>query len=372
MEWAAFMRAMKGDRRSLLKTFGAGALGITLGGMLTGCDDKPEARKIPATGEEPKLNFYTWDSYLGENTLDQFKGASGTTVNISYFATNDELFAKLRGGNTGYDLIVPSDDGVSRLSQAGLLEPLNHELIPNFANIAPEFRDVPFDPARKFSMPYTWLVMGIGYRKSKVKGVPDSWKLLFDSDQYKGRIALVSEAGDLFRLCGLMMGHPINSLTPELIKEIEPVLTRQKAFVKAFHEDNGQDLLLQGEVDLVLEYNGDIAQAMKEDDDIGFAIPREGSQLNADNLAIPKGAPHPKNAHAFINFLLDKDVGKEVTETILYPTPNKAVKDAMPAEYRDNAIIFPPADVLKRCDYAEFKPDLQPLYEEALTRIRAA
>jgi spermidine/putrescine transport system substrate-binding protein len=373
MDGQAMMQLLKSDRRSLLKHFGAAAIGVSLSGALAGCDGDPKPRvKIPPTGEEPKLSFYNWDTYIGENTLDDFNAASGTAVGMTFFANNDELFAKLRGGNSGYDVIVPSDDAVSRLRQANLLQPLDHTLIPNIKNIAPEFLDVPFDPARKFSMPYTWLVMGIGYRKSKVKPAPDSWKVMFDSDQYKGRIALVSESGDLFRLCARYLGHSINDLTPELIAQIEPILTRQKANVKAFHEDNGQDLLLSGDVDLVLEYNGDLAQAMKEDDDLGFVIPKEGSQLNADNLAIPVGAKHPKNAHAFINYLLDANAGKHVAETILYPTPNAAAKALMPPEYRNNPVIFPPAADIARCEYGKFNEKLQPLFEDAFTRIRAA
>jgi spermidine/putrescine transport system substrate-binding protein len=131
-------------------------------------------------------------------------------------------------------------------------------------------------------------------------------------------------------------------------------------------------LLLKGEVDLVLEYNGDIAQIMSDEPDIGFVIPKEGSQLNSDNLCIPKGAPHPKNAHAFINYLLDAEVGKKITETILYPTPNDAAKALMPDAYKNNPVIFPPADVLAKCEYAKFNPELQPKYEEAFTRVRAA
>jgi spermidine/putrescine transport system substrate-binding protein len=111
---------------------------------------------------------------------------------------------------------------------------------------------------------------------------------------------------------------------------------------------------------------------MVEDSDIGFVIPKEGSQLNSDNLCIPKGAPHPKNAHAFINYLLDAEAGKKITETILYPTPNDAAKALMPDAYKNNPVIFPPANVLTKCEYAKFNPELQPKYEEAFTRVRAA
>ncbi|MGB5077218.1 MAG: spermidine/putrescine ABC transporter substrate-binding protein, partial [Sphingorhabdus sp.] len=219
---------------------------------------------------------------------------------------------------------------------------------------------------------YTWLVLGIGYRKSKVAGVPDSWKALFDSDQYKGRIAVLSEAGDMFRLYAKYLGKSVNSLTANDIKSIEAMMIKQKPFIQKFHDDDGQDLLAKGEVDLVLEYNGDIAQSMVEDPDIGFVVPKEGSQLNSDNLCIPKGAKHPKNAHAFINFILDAENGKKLTESILYPTPNAAAKALMPDSYKNNPVIYPPADVLAKCEYAKFNAELQPLYEEAFTRVRAA
>lgn len=367
------IREFVANRRSLLKGMGAAAIGISIGSALTGCEKKADtSAKIASTGEEPKLNFYNWDTYIGETSLDDFKNASGVAVNMSLFANNDELFAKLRAGNPGFDVIVPSNDFVERMAKADMLMPLDQSLIPNFKNAGASFKDVAYDPGRKFSMPYTWLVLGIGYRKSKVKGVPDSWKHVLDSAQYKGRIAMLSEAGDVIRLAAKYMGHSVNGITPEIIKQAEVMLTRQKPNIKAFHEDNGQDLLLSGEVDLVVEYNGDIAQIMADDDDIGFVIPKEGSQLNSDNLCIPKGAPRPKNAHAFINYLLDAEVGKKITETIQYPTPNEAARQLMPDTYRKNPVIFPPADILSKCEYAAYNEKLQPLYEEAFTRLRAA
>lgn len=358
------------NRRSLLKGIGAAAVGITFAGALAGCSEN--AAKKLANGEEAKLNFYNWDTYIGETTLADFKKASQIDVKMDKFANNDELFAKFRAGNPGYDLIVPSNDFVERMVAADMLMPLDQAQIPNFKNASPEFADVPYDPARKYSMPYTWLALGIGFRKSKVKSRPDSWKLLFDSDEYKGRIAWLGESGDMFRLFGKYLGKSVNGLTPADIKLIEAMMTKQKPFVKAFHEDNGQDLLVRGEVDLVLEYNGDIAQKIAEDPDLDFIIPKEGSQLNSDNLCIPKGAPRPKNAHAFINYLLDAQAGKQITETILYPTPNAAAKALMPDSYKNNKVVFPPADLLAKCEYARYNPKLQPLYEEAFTRVKAA
>jgi spermidine/putrescine transport system substrate-binding protein len=352
------------SRRSLLKGLGAAAVGISLLG-----------KKSPAWAEEePKLNFYNWDTYIGETTLQTFKEASGIDVNMSLFATNDELFAKLRAGNPGFDVIVPGSEFVQRMIEANLLEPLDHAKIPNIKNVAPEFiKDAPFDPGRKFSMPYTWLVIGIGYRKSKVKETPDSWKWLFDSDQYKGKIAVMSDASELFRNCFKYLGKSINDDSPELIKQAEALLIKQKPNIKSFHEDNGQDLLLSGEVDVVMEYNGDIAQVMTEDDDLNFVVPKEGAMRQQDTLAIPKGAPHPENALKFINHILDAKVGAEISTTIKYPSPNAAAVALMPDSYKNNPVIFPPAELIAKCEYPSYLgAEFSRLLDEAMTRLRAA
>jgi len=353
-------------RRSLLAGLGAAAAGFSL----AGCSSK--ARVLP-NGEEAKLNFYNWDTYTGKTTLSDFKAATGIEVKMSLFATNDELFSKLRAGNPGFDLIVPSNEFVTRMVISGMLEPLDHARIPNHVNLLPTFQNPAFDPGRRFSMPYTWLVLGLGYRKSKVQGVPDSWKWVMDSDRYKGRIGLFSEADDLIGLGAKYMGHSAHDIPPPMIDQIAQMYIRQKPNIKIFHNDEGQDLLLSGDVDIVMEYNGDIAQVMQEDDDLAFVVPKEGSLLNSDCLCIPKGAPRPDNAHRFINFMLDAKNGAEIYSTIMYPTPNAAALALMPPEYRNNPAIFPPPEALAHCEYARFEGlKRSQLYDETLTRIFAA
>ncbi|MEQ1714500.1 MAG: extracellular solute-binding protein [Hyphomicrobium sp.] len=352
------------SRRSFVQGLGAAAVGLTFTGAKS-------SRALAA--EEAKLNFYNWDTYIGETTLEDFKTAAGIDVNMSLFATNDELFAKLRAGNPGFDVIVPGSEFVERLVQAELLMPLDHAKIPNMKNVAPEFiSDAPYDPGRKYSMPYTWLVIGIGYRKSKVKAVPDSWGAIFASDANKGRIAVMSDASELYRHVFKYLGKSANGATPELIKEAEAILMKQKPNIKAFHEDNGQDLLLSGEVDLVMEYNGDIAQIMSEDEDIAFVVPKEGSLKQSDTLCIPKGAPHPENAHKFINFLLDAKVGADIYKAIKYPSTNAAATALMDDAYKNNPAIFPPADLVAKCEYPRYAgQEITKLLDESLTRLRA-
>ena len=360
---------MKRDRRSLLAGLGAAAAGLTFAG-LDGC-----APKVPLgrNGEPLKLNLYNWDTYTGKTTLADFKAATGIEVKMSLFATNDELFSKLKAGNPGFDVIVPSNEFVTRMRISDMLMPLDLAKIPNRKNILPAFQNPDFDPGRHYSMPYTWLVLGIGYRKSKIDGVPNSWKWLMDSDRYSGRIGLFSEADDLMELGAKYLGHSVRNIPPEMVERVAQMYIRQKPHVKIFHNDEGQDLLLSGDIDIVMEYNGDIAQVMAEDPDLAFVVPKEGSIINSDCLCIPKGAPRPDNAHQFINFVLDGRNGANISSTIKYPTPNGAALALMPASYRDNTAIFPPPDQMAKCEYAEFEGlKRAQLYDETLTRVFAA
>ena len=185
--------------------------------------------------------------------------------------------------------------------------------------------------------------------------------------------AIMSDASELFRNCFKYLGHSLNDASPELLTQAEAMLTKQKPNIKTFHEDNGQDLLLSGEVDLVMEYNGDIAQIMTEDDDVTFIVPNEGAMRQQDTLAIPKGAPHPENALKFLNFIFEPEVGAGITKTILYPSPNAAAVALMPESYRNNKVIFPPADIMAKCEYPRYLgADFTRLLDEAMTRLRAA
>jgi spermidine/putrescine transport system substrate-binding protein len=362
--------ARRAARRSLLTGLGASAaLGLSFG--VEGC--AREQPKVGRNGEVQKLNFYNWDTYIGKTTLKDFRRATGIKVDMSLFATNDELFAKLKAGNPGFDVIVPSNEFVQRMVAADMIERLDHAKLPNLKNLYPNFVDVPFDPGRQWSVPYTWDCLGIGYRKSKVDGVPDSWKWLFDSARYRGRIGVYSEANDLIECVVKYLGCSIRHIPQSVVDQAVALMIRQKPNIKVFHDDNGQDLLLAGDIDIVMEFNGDIAQVMREDEDLDFVVPKEGSVLHSDALCIAKGAPRPDNAHQFLNYILSASAGAELSRTILYPSPNAASTALMPASYRDNPVIFPPADRLARCEYAIYEgPGQAARFDEAVTRIRAA
>ena len=349
------------NRRSFLAGTGAVAAGLSLGpGALF-------------AAEEKKLNFYNWDTYIGEDTLPDFTKATGIDVTMDLYADNDELFAKLKEGNPGYDVIVPTNDYVERMILAKMLEPLSHPLLPNFKNIDPNFQEAAFDPGRKYSIPYMWGTVGIGYRKSRVSGKPDSWKWLYDSAEHGGRISLLGDGLTVIQMALKYLGHSMNTTDPALIKQAEELIIKQKPNIKVFAEDNGQDLLLSGEVDVCMEWNGDILQVMAEDDDIDYVVPKEGGLLWQDSLCVPTGAPHPENAHKFINFILDAEVGAAIADFIQYATANAAARALMADSYKNNTAIFPTDEVIKVSEPSIYLGNAHTrLIDETWTRIQAA
>jgi len=352
---------MHTNRRQLL---GGGIAGI--GFSLSACS--PSATQ--------KLNFFNYDTYIGANTLKDFHDATGISVNLSLFASGDELFAKMKAGASGYDVIAPNHSVAVPLIQSGLLQPLDHTKIPNMINIAPDNRDPAYDRGNRFTIPYTNVYSGIAYRKSKMPSamVPNSYRYLFDSSLFKGRIALSDSKGTLYE-AAKYLGYSLSDLTPAALNSVEALLTRQikSGAIKAFHQDNGQDLLLSREVDIVNEDNGDIAQITREDPDIGFVIPDTGDLLYTGTLAIPKESKRVEGAHKFLNFILDGKAGAEIARTIMYATPNTAARALMPDEYKNNPIIFPSVESLKLCEYAPYPgPETVQSLEDMLTRLRAA
>jgi spermidine/putrescine transport system substrate-binding protein len=325
------------------------------------------------SAEEKKLTFYNYDTYTGETTLADFFKLTGIEVKLDLFADGDELFTKLKAGNPGYDVIVPPNDKVERMAKANMLMPLDLGKITNIANIDPAFMNPSFDPGRKFSLPYMWGTVGIGYRKSKVEGAVDSWASVLTDEKNAGRISQMGDQEHTIGMALKFLGFSYNSTNMDELNKAKELLIASKKMVKKYADDNGQDLLAQGEVDLAVEYNGDIAQVMAEDDDITYVVPKEGSNVWEDTVAIPVGAPHPENAHAFINFIFDKDAGKHIAETIQYATPNKAARDMMDAKYTGNPAIFPPADILSKCEYAAYiGEEALKVRDEIWTAIQAA
>ena len=345
-------------RRFLAGSAAAAAVGIALSSSR-------------AKAEEKQLNVYNWDTYIGETTIQTFTERTGIKVQYDLYANNEELFAKLKVGNPGYDVIIPSDYMVETMIKLGMLVPLDHSKIPNIKNIDPKFQSLSYDPELKYCVPYMWGTVGIGYRKSIVPA-PDSWKVLFDSDAYSQKIALLADQRVTLGLAMKYLGYPLNSTDTKQINEARELLIKQKPHIKAFAPDQGQDMLLAHDIDVVMEWSGDIIGAMTEDNDIGYVAPKEGTYLWVDGVCIPTGAPHPENAHAFLNHIHDPEVNADIANTTNYATANAGARPYLKPENLSNSAIYPPAAVVEKSEGLVDVGDATRYYDEAWVRIQAA
>ena len=356
------IRNWGGDRRAFLKGSGAAAVALSFGGG---------AVHRGALAQSDQVNVYNWDTYIGDATLKTFTESSGIAVQYDLYANLEEMYAKFQEGNPGYDVIFPSDYMIETMIKADMLEEIDRSRVPNFANIDQNFLDPSFDPGCKYNVPYFWGSVGIGYRKSKVEK-PDSWKVVFDSDQYAGRIALLADARFVLALALMYLGHSANSTSAEEIAAARDLLIKQKKHLKAFVPDSGQDMLIAGDVDVVMEWNGDVLKVMAEDDDLSYSVPNEGSVVWVDGLCIPKGAPNLDNAYKFINHVQDAKVNAEIANTIHYATANKAAREFVDPADLNNPAVYLPDEIVAKCQSLIDVGEALKLYDEAWTAIQAA
>jgi spermidine/putrescine transport system substrate-binding protein len=337
----------KTSRRNLLSLLGAGAISLTF-------DNDAFAKAVKKSkpiAKKPALKFYNWDTYIGKTTLKDFALASNIPVDMKLYESNEELLANMRKGNS-YDVIVPSNNYVATMIEEGLLQKLDTSLIPNAKNISFMYRSNNYDKGLAYSMPYTWLVTGIGYRKSAMgANIPNSWASVFANPTNANKIRILNEDLDIYCLAALYLGIDPENVSDANLSKIMNLLQTQAKNGWLKHDDDGQDMLLKKEADIVVEYNGDIAQVNLEDKDIDFIVPKEGALISCDCLCIPKTSKNAKSAHKFINFLLDGVNGAKIANEIKYPTPNSAALGLMNAAYRDNKIIYPDAALMSKCIY---------------------
>jgi spermidine/putrescine transport system substrate-binding protein len=345
------------SRRRFLEGTGAAAVALSFGGT--------------AARAEGKLNVYNWDTYIGETTLDTFTAASGVEVQYDLYANLEEMFAKFQAGNPGYDVIFPSDYMIETMIAADMLVELDRSRLPNFKHIDPNFLDPAFDPGCKYNVPYFWGSCGIGYRKSKV-GEVDSWKILLDSDEYSGRMALLADARFVMGVALLYLGHSANTTNPDEINAARDLLIEAKKHLKGFVPDSGQDMLISGDIDVVMEWNGDVLKVMEEDDDLTYVIPKEGTVIWVDGVCIPKGAPNIDNAYKFLNHLHEPEVYAETANTIHYAASNKAAKAFISQADLDNPAIYAPDEVIAKSQALSDVGAALTLYDAAWTAIQAA
>ena len=294
---------------------------------------------------QPVLHVFTWADYVKPELVTRFEKQHNCKVVIDTFDSNEAMYAKLKAGATGYDVITPSSYMVKLMHDQGMIQPVDKRLLPNLVHVDPAFLKVALDAEMQHSVPYMITYTGIGFLKSKVESVKSSWSI-FDDPAFRGRTTMLNDMRETIGAALKSLGYSLNSTDEAELQAARDVVVRWKKNLAKFENEQYKTGLASGEFLVVHGYSGDILKVQEENEDIGFMLPEEGYSLAVDDLVIPKSAKEVKLAHAYINFLTDPKVAAENTEFITYLAPNKPAYDLLSEEIRSNPGIFP-ADALR-------------------------
>ena len=290
-----------------------------------------------------KVVVYNWGEYIDPEVLTIFEEETGIDVVYEEFETNEILYPKVSSGAIAYDVVCPSDYMIQRMIENGLLSEIDFDNIPNIKNIGQQYMDQSrqFDPENKYSVPYCWGTVGILYNKTMVDEPIDSWSVLWDP-KYKDNILMQDSVRDAFGVALKYLGYSLNSTDLDELTEAKNLLIDQKPLVQAYVIDQVRDKMIGNEAAIGVIYSGEAIYTQKENPNLEYVIPKEGSNIWIDSWVIPKNAEHKKNAEKFINFLCRPDIALKNFEYITYSTPNDAARALIEdADIRNSEIAFP-------------------------------
>jgi putrescine transport system substrate-binding protein len=351
---------------------------------LAACGKKEEAQQAQQPGaaaeEEKVLHVFNWSDYIAEDTIKNFEEKTGIKVTYDVFDSNDVLETRLLAGNSGFDVVVPSASFLERQIKAGVFQKLDKCQLPNLKNMDPDIqqRVALHDPNNEHSVTYLWGTTGIGYNEDKVEKIlgegklPDSWDYFFKPElaaKFKDcGISVLDAPDEVLKVVLAWMGRDPNSQKEEDLAAAEEKLMAIRPYIRKIHSSQYIDDLAAGDLCMALGWSGDVLQARDRAAEAGqgvkikYAIPKEGTIVWFDMLAIPADAKHPKNAHAFINYLMDPQVSANNSNTVNYANGNAASLAMVNDEVKSDPGIYPTPEVK-----AKLFPSLA--YNEDFTRL---
>ena len=320
------------------------------------------AMPIVASADTQVLRVYNWGEYIstgedgGMDVIAEFERTHpGVEVEYTTFASNEEMYAKIRSGSANYDIVIPSDYMIARMSAEGMLAELDFNNIPNAAYIDENFKNAIYDPQKLYSVPYTWGTVGLIYNTAKLEEAPTSWEALWD-ERYTGKILMFDNPRDAFAISYLRLGYSINSTDEVEMYEAAQLLMEQKGVLQAYVMDQIFNKMSSNEAWIAPYYAGDAIIMMEENPDLDFVIPDEGSNIFVDAMCVLKTSKQKALAEEFINFMCSPEIMAENIGYIGYSSPSTAAKELLDEEMQNNPIAYPDADKTANCEYFTYLP----------------
>lgn len=332
--------------------------------LTTGCTPAGETAAVT-------INVFNWGDYIGEEVLASFTEATGIQVNYDTYATNEDMYTKIKNGGSEYDVLFPSDYMIEKMINEDMLEKLDWNNIPNSKHIDTRFRNLPYDSAEEYSVPYMWGTLGILYNTTMVDDEIDSWDILWD-EKYSKSIFMYDSLRDSIGIALKRLGYSLNTKNADELNAAKESLIAQKPIVRAYMGDSVKHSMIGREAAMALVYSGDALFCMEENDELDYVVPTEGSNVWYDAMVIPKGAKHKKEAEMFINFLCEPDIALQNTEYIGYSTVNAAAFALLPEEVQNDPIYWTPDEIFYKCETFLDLGDFIDEYNKAWTEILAS
>lgn len=311
------------------------------------------------------LNIYNWTGYMPPQVLKEFTAKTGIKVNASYFDGNETLFAKLANSNnhSGYDIVVPSANYVTRMRDLGMLQKIDHKRLTHLGNISPSLLNKPFDPQNQYSLPYLWGMTGIVVNRQYFPHLKiHTWADLWQSKLHN-QLLMLDSATEPFEIALKVLGYPANSEKSEQIKAAYHKLITLLPNIKVFNITAPQSIIGNGDVSIGVVYNGDAYPMLQLNKSLDFIFPNDGAFAWIDNIVIPKNAPHLSNAYQFINFVMQPHIAAQISNYAGYSTPNQAAIKLLPKAMRDSKILYPSQAILKKATFEKDKGKANGLYQ---------
>lgn len=312
------------------------ALCAALSLILTGCGSSE-------SGKNGEVIVYNWGEYIDPETITMFEEETGIKVVYDEFETNEVMYPKVEAGATAYDVICPSDYMIQKMIDNDLLAEINFDNIPNVKNIGQQYfeQSKEFDPENKYSVPYCFGTVGILYNKTMVDEPVDSWSILWN-EKYADNILMQDSVRDAFMVALKLNGYSMNSVEESELETAKNSLIEQKPLVQAYVIDQVRDKMIGNEAAIGVIYSGEAIYTQRENPDLEYVIPKEGTNVWIDSWVIPKNAPNKENAEKFIDFMCREDIALMNFEYITYSTPNVAAQALIEDEdIKNSKIAFP-------------------------------
>lgn len=296
------------------------------------------------------LYLYNWGDYIDPDLIDKFEEESGYKVVMETYDSNEAMITKIKQKSTNFDICIPSEYAVEMMRDQGLLEKLDHSKIVGLDNIDERFLDVAYDPGNVYSIPYLWGTFGIVYNTNKYyESDFDSWKNLWDK-KFEGEILSFDGARETLGIGLLANNLSLNTTDPKKLVEIRNELIGFMGNVKAILADEIRMYMALEEANVGITFSGDASSAIESNENLSYAIPKEGSNIWFDTMVIPKTSKNQKAAYAFINFMLEPENAAQNADYIWYATPNKKALDLIDPEARNDKTLYPDDDVIDKLE----------------------